>query len=76
MQIIQCATGKLLKVRCRALAANRCLRFCDPQTSGGLLIAVDATHKEEFIKMAADNSFYLEPIGRFTKQQEKTIAVL
>nr|MBP6731362.1 hypothetical protein [Chitinophagales bacterium] len=60
----------------QGIGSESLLTLCDPQTSGGLLIAVDATHKEEFIKMAADNSFYLEPIGRFTKQQEKTIAVL
>ncbi len=67
---------KAFESKVQGIGSESLLTLCDPQTSGGLLIAVDAMRKEEFIKLAAANNFDLEPIGRFTKQQEKTIAVL
>ena len=49
----------------------------DPQTNGGLLIAVDAASVEEVKKLLEANSLekYMEPIGRFTSSAEKTITV-
>jgi len=37
--------------------------LCDPQTSGGLLIAVEPGGVEKLMTMAAENSFMLFPIG-------------
>jgi selenide,water dikinase len=45
----------------------------DPQTSGGLLIAVDAEHISEFETFAKSHGFELSPIGELIEAQEKAI---
>lgn len=49
----------------------------DPQTNGGLLIAVNSTKiedvKERFTQNGLQN--FIEPIGRFIRQEEKVILV-
>ncbi|MEO1262263.1 MAG: selenide, water dikinase SelD [Bacteroidota bacterium] len=46
---------------------------CDPQTSGGLLVAVHPGKKDSFIGVAKQNGLHLEPIGSMTPQKEKLI---
>jgi selenide,water dikinase len=43
--------------------------LCDPQTSGGLLIAVDAKYQNEFEKLAQDNDLVLVSFGQLTESQ-------
>ena len=38
--------------------------LCDPQTSGGLLIAVDPEQKSDFLKIISKRGIDPEPIGR------------
>jgi selenide,water dikinase len=45
----------------------------DPQTSGGLLIAVEAEHTAEFEAFALTQGLELSPIGELTKAQDKAI---
>ncbi len=45
----------------------------DPQTSGGLLIAVEATKTSEFEEFAKSHGFELNSIGQFIEAQEKAI---
>lgn len=49
----------------------------DPQTNGGLLIAVDAGAVDEIQQLLKQNGLmnFAEPIGRFTARAEKTINV-
>lgn len=49
----------------------------DPQTNGGLLFSVDKSGIEDVKKLLIENglSDYCEPIGIFTKKQDKTIIV-
>jgi selenide, water dikinase len=48
----------------------------DPQTNGGLLIAVEQSSAAEVIQILQQhNIVYTEPIGRLVKQSEKTVAV-
>jgi selenide,water dikinase len=50
--------------------------LCDPQTSGGLLIAVGKLHVDEFILFANENGFqYLKPIGTVIDEQIKRVRV-
>jgi selenide,water dikinase len=45
----------------------------DPQTSGGLLIAVEAEHTAEFESFALTQGLELSPIGELTHAQDKAI---
>jgi len=62
-----------------ALDANKLFTLCDPQTSGGLLVAVDPAALQAYQALARD--FGLQgigdhPIGRFTEPVEKLITIL
>ncbi len=43
--------------------------LCDPQTSGGLLIAVDVNHQSEFENLAKDNGLDLVSFGCLTESK-------
>lgn len=43
--------------------------LCDPQTSGGLLIAVDRNHQKEFELLAHENGLDLNAFGELTKSK-------
>ncbi len=43
--------------------------LCDPQTSGGLLLAVGADHKMEFEQLALDNGLQLQSFAELSQQQ-------
>jgi len=49
----------------------------DPQTNGGLLIAVNSTKTEEVKERFTQNGLqnFIEPIGRFIRKEEKVILV-
>ena len=49
--------------------------LADPQTSGGLLVAIQPGHEAAFEKMAAENGFDLKSFGVFTTRKEATIIV-
>jgi len=50
--------------------------LCDPQTSGGLLVAVDPKYLNEFVSLVSANSLNLKPIGYLEPRQgEKYIRV-
>ena len=51
--------------------------LADPQTSGGLLIAVNPAAREEVLKVLADFSLELfsEPIGKLTAGSQKVISI-
>jgi selenide,water dikinase len=50
--------------------------LADPQTSGGLLVAVAPGHEAEFQKAAAEAGFALERFGFMTDRQDVKITVL
>lgn len=47
--------------------------LCDPQTSGGLMVAVREKHSEEFEKIALKNGLDLKPIGKTIKRANKEL---
>lgn len=47
--------------------------FCDPQTSGGLLVAVAPDFAREFENIAAQSDYHLLPIGRFNEFQNNLV---
>ncbi|GAO30227.1 selenide, water dikinase SelD [Geofilum rubicundum] len=52
------------------------LLLCDPQTSGGLLIAVDASGIDEVERLLASHGFSTEPIGVLVAQKDRLIQVV
>ncbi|CCH55531.1 selenide, water dikinase [Fibrisoma limi BUZ 3] len=49
--------------------------LADPQTSGGLLIAVDPGSTTEFERVAAENDLVLQPFGELVAKREKVVYV-
>lgn len=49
--------------------------LADPQTSGGLLIAIEPTYSEEFETKMKQQGYNLEPFGELTEKQEKVVYV-
>jgi len=49
--------------------------LADPQTSGGLLVSVDANQSSEFERMALLHGYALKAFGRLTAKKEKVIFV-
>lgn len=49
--------------------------LADPQTSGGLLIAVSADCDLEFERVAAENGFILHPFGQLVEKREKVVYI-
>ena len=43
--------------------------LCDPQTSGGLLVAVDNNHIDDFIALAKSEGFDLNPVGKMIERE-------
>ena len=41
--------------------------LCDPQTSGGLLVAVSAYAEDEFLQVANEHGLQLKAIGEITE---------
>lgn len=56
-------------------AENQRYILADPQTSGGLLIAVNPVFEQEFQKVAQENGFDLTCFGEFIPRKEKLIYV-
>jgi selenide,water dikinase len=52
------------------------LLLCDPQTSGGLLVAVASEGEQEFLAVAAELGLALEPIGQLVERQSHAVEVL
>lgn len=49
--------------------------LADPQTSGGLLIAVDADRSEEFEGVAAKSGLFMKPFGKLVRRGALVITV-
>ena len=46
--------------------------LCDPQTSGGLLVAVEKNHTQDFIKFAQTFGLNLQALGELVEKNEST----
>ncbi len=61
--------------RISPLTPTQMLLLCDPQTSGGLLVAVDAAGEDEFLAVAAELGLVLSSIGKMVSRQRFAIEV-
>ena len=67
---------KAYESKVHGIGSESLLTLCDPQTSGGLMIAVNEKQREDFIALASKNNFQLEPIGKFISPKEKAVYIL
>ncbi len=59
--------------RVSALSDDQKQLLCDPQTSGGLLVAVSPDSSHEFLAAADELGLSLEPIGQLTEAREYAV---
>lgn len=50
--------------------------LCDPQTSGGLLVAVEKSHSNDFIKLAQTLGLNLQPLGELVEKNDSSSSKL
>ncbi len=50
--------------------------LCDPQTSGGLLVAVESDHIDNFKRVLLENDLSLDALGHFVKREEFLVKVV
>ena len=55
------------------ISGESLLTLCDPQTSGGLLIAISAERAEELSSLLTSNNLPVVQIGEMTARQSKTV---
>jgi len=58
-----------------ALSDDQKHLLCDPQTSGGLLVAVTPEGEDAFLAAAADLGLQLSPIGYLAERQSHAVEV-
>lgn len=58
------------------LTSNQKTLLCDPQTSGGLLVAVKPEGKDAFEAICKNNGLNLQPIGELVTKTSPTVNVL
>lgn len=58
------------------IGSESLLTLCDPQTSGGLLVAVDPLYENDFISLAKQHSLYLISIGLLKPYTSPLISVI
>jgi selenide,water dikinase len=52
------------------------LLLCDPQTSGGLLVAVQPAHEAAFLRETQAHDLHLTPIGHLVARQSHAVRVI
>ena len=50
--------------------------LCDPQTSGGLLVAIEKNHTDDFIEVAKTFGLDLKPLGQLIKKDESKTTLI
>jgi len=50
--------------------------LCDPQTSGGLLVAVDKNHSDDFVEFSKKFNLNLKPLGQLVEKDPASEALI
>jgi selenide,water dikinase len=66
---------KSYEKKVEGIGTESLLTLCDPQTSGGLLVAVDASFEKEFIAYAKNTGLNLKSFG-FLKEKTRILVTL
>jgi selenide,water dikinase len=57
------------------IGAESLLTLCDPQTSGGLLVCVEAVRANEFENLMRLHGLELKPFGKLISKQETVVSI-
>jgi len=62
----------------KGISGPEFITLCDPQTSGGLLVAVSPEAEQEFIELMKEEKidYALQPFGRMTKKKDFVVEVI
>ena len=66
---------KSYETKTAGIGSESLLTLCDPQTNGGLMLAVDENHKADFLDLAISASCSVFEVGRFIERKEKVVFV-
>lgn len=66
---------KAYETKVQGIGSESLLTLCDPQTSGGLLIAIDPGGVHEFTTLAAANNLQMVSIGKMNNTGDKLIQI-
>jgi len=58
------------------LTGEQLFTLCDPQTSGGLLIAVNPTGKNQFLSICSQFGLELNAIGSMVEKEDKVVRIV
>jgi len=67
---------KSYESKVQGIGSESLLTLCDPQTSGGLLIAVDPKYEQELFKISLPANTSLFRIGKISAKQDKQIYII
>ena len=68
---------KSYEPKTEGIQGEQLITLCDPQTSGGLMIAIAPNHHKEFINLLKENNIEAQsPIGKFLKKESAWVKVL
>lgn len=67
---------KAYETKTEGISSHSLLTLCDPQTNGGLLIAIAAESRKEFTELAFAKNVSATPIGNFTSPKQKAVYIL
>ncbi len=65
------------KHKIKNIGAESFFTLCDPQTNGGLMVTIDAKHKDDFEKFLTENNFteFTLPIGKIINKAEFSVTI-
>lgn len=66
---------KSYEAKVKGIVGESLLTLCDPQTSGGLLIAVAAKAKSDFLSLATANGLNPALVGRITAKKDASVTI-
>jgi selenide,water dikinase len=69
---------KSFETKVEGITEKLIFTLCDPQTNGGLLIAVEPNSKKEFEELMIQEGYgnFIEPIGVMRSKGEKVVAIV
>ena len=59
-----------------SMTAEQQAIICDPQTSGGLLVAVDKSNEQDFLSLISDAGLSLQAIGELTDKKQNAMIMV